>query len=164
MKKLALIFPFALLSFTQVRAQEGYTHLNLSAGRVLNGGVNGTVALEFSKRYHNSYEIFLDVYNKTSKFSDLPSVNLETNVLVGGNYKPMLSRNKNTYLKARLGGGIGSNNIKFIAGLQAGLELGYVLPGNTVLIIQQKNDFVFWANTKFRPGVLVGIKLPLNKK
>ncbi|TPE41558.1 hypothetical protein [Pontibacter mangrovi] len=148
-----LLLSLLLLIVLPCRAQEGYTHLNLAGGWMYKDALTANLALEFSKRHYNSYEIFGDAYKS--------NVDDSKNWLVGAAYKPMLTRSRNTFLKLRLGAGIGSNTEHFIGALQAGLELGYVLPGNVVLMLQQKNEGVLRVNHNFRTGLLAGIKIPL---
>jgi len=153
MRKTVLLSLLLLLTVLQCHAQEGYTHLNLAGGWMHQDAWSATLAMEFSKRYHDSYELFGDAYKS--------NVDNSKNWLVGAAYKPMLTRSKNTFLKLRVGAGIGSNTEHFIGALQAGLELGYVLPGNVVLMLQQKNEGVLRVNHNFRTGLLAGIKVPL---
>ncbi|PTX13160.1 hypothetical protein C8N40_11382 [Pontibacter mucosus] len=147
-----LLLSLLLLVVLPCRAQEGYTHLNLAGGWMYEDALTANLALEFNQRHHNSYEIFGDAYKS--------NVDANKNWLVGA-YKPMLIRSRNTLLKLRLGTGIGSNTAHFIGALQAGLELVYVLPGNLVLMLQQKNEGVLRVNHNFRAGLLAGIKIPL---
>ncbi|WP_018480029.1 hypothetical protein [Pontibacter roseus] len=149
----SLLLSLLLLVVLSCRAQEGYTHLNVAGGWMYKDALTANLALEFSKRHYNSYEIFGDAYKS--------NVDDSKNWLVGVAYKPMLTRSRNTFLKLRLGAGIGSNTAHFIGALQAGLELGYVLPGNVVLMLQQKNEGVLRVNHNFRTGLLAGIKIPL---
>ncbi|MBF8965529.1 hypothetical protein I0P70_19925 [Pontibacter sp. FD36] len=148
-----LLLSLLLLVVLPCRAQEGYTHLNVAGGWMYKDALTANLALEFSKRHYNSCEIFGDAYKS--------NVDDSKSWLVGAAYKPMITRSKNTFLKLRVGAGIGSNTEHFIGALQAGLELGYVLPGNVVLMLQQKNEGVLRVNHNFRTGLLAGIKIPL---
>ena len=144
-------------SFAYVKGQNGYYYLGGQAGLMINRGYTATLHLDFPTSYFNSFELFANYYNK----KDDPYKSF-----VGGLvYKPVLARNKNTIFRARFGGALGSggdDRQDFIVGPELGLELSQTLYNNIDLVLSNKNQYLFRADSdKWRVGIELGVRFPL---
>lgn len=175
MKKILLIL---LISFnaTLLFAGDGDRRLCLGGGwqtNIINFNDNLKIAdvslgYEFEGRYHKAWELNLDLATAyvvcpidkvvcTKSFFDYRSFG------IGIAYKPEISKGKNSLLRWKIGANIGANEDGFQAGIVGGLEYSYCFKNRLQLFAFQKNDFVFLSRDNFRNGLIVGLKLPLNK-
>lgn len=164
MQKLFITLILTLFSLPLI-AGDGDKFITVSAGWQYRRTATTTISMEFEGKYHNAWEIYIDlataykkcdVCNKvcSDSFFDYKTWGL------GGAYKASMYRGKNSLLRLRVGGDVGNNRSGFQCSIELGIELSYSLSNKMQLFVQQKNDFVFWSRDNFRNGILAGIKIP----
>ncbi len=141
---------------------------NISGGWQWKNTVNAVVGLEFEGKYHNAYELYIDLataYDKCPVCNKVCSDSFWSYKTfgIGAAYKPTISRGKNSNLRWRFGADLGANRKGFQASIDIGLEYSYSFRNGMQVFVMQKNDFVFWTRDHFRNGLLVGVKFPINK-
>ena len=166
MKRILLILSLSLAVLPSV-AGNGDKFFNLSAGGQWKNTVNAIIGFESETKYHNAWEMYVDLstaYEKCPQHGvvDSKSFWAYKTFGIGGAYKPLIYRGKNSTLRWRLGADLGANRRGFQASLDLGFEYAYSLRSGIQLFVMQKNDFVFWTRDHFRNGVLIGVKFPLN--
>ena len=154
-------------------AGDGGKYLILGTGRQWNmlkwdrQFMNFNVGLEFEGKYHNAWEVYIDI---TSKYKNCNSCKI-TNYRaydynsfgVGVAYKSVIIRGKNSNLRWKAGVDIGANiEERFQSSIDIGLEYSYTFKNDMQIYILQKNDIVFWNKNTFQNGLVVGLKIPLN--
>ena len=174
MRKL-ITFIILLITCSIVKAQSGYSFIDLSGGyfRIPNNGFNGHLSLDFSNKYHNEYDIYIDGFAAKYIQHYTDSVNHQAvyrsknttnqNFLIGVTYKPVLLRNKNTTFRFKGGMGIGSNTQAFVYGFQIGLQLEHTLSNGFEVYIAQNDGLIFRDEQNWRMGASIGFKIPLTK-
>lgn len=172
MKRLMLTFLFFIFFLPFVKAQRGYTYIDIAAGAMYKEHFVAELSYEWAGRYYNGNEVFLEYARQpTSSIVNLgPDGSLVTfdrprseNYLVGYAFKPLITRNKNVALNLRLAGSIGTDTDLFLGSLSAGLELNFFTRSGLVVMLREKNQLVFFAGNQWRIGLLAGIKIPLKK-
>lgn len=165
MKKLFLMTILSLASFS-LSAGEGDENLSIGVGYQYKNTVSAIISYEFENRYHNAWEVYIDLANA---YTTAPDGKVYSNTFwdyksigIGGAWKPALRTWKNSVLRWRFGADIGANVNNFQASAELGLEYTYYFKNNVKLFVAQKNDFVFWTRDHFRTGIVAGIKIPLN--
>ena len=171
MKKLILFSLVALFPFA-ASAQRGYTYIDFSAGLMIKNQTVGELSYEWSGKYYTGNEIFIEyavspspdlaVYGNDSSLTYVDQSD-DQNFMIGYAFKPLIARNKNVALNLRLGGSIGTDTEDFIGSLSAGFELNFFTRSGAILFLREKNQLVFFDNSKWRIGLLAGIKIPLKK-
>jgi len=174
MKKIYLIMLVVLLPLRSF-AGDGDNYLNIGGGWQTNifdwetapHIANVTLGLELEGKYHNAWELNLDlatayVVCPTDHVVDSKSFFDYKSFGIGVAYKPVLSRAKNSLVRWRIGANIGANDNGFQTAITGGIEYSYSFKNRMQLFILQKNDIVFWSRDNFRNGVIIGLKLPLN--
>ncbi len=166
MKRILLILSLSLAVLPSV-AGNGDKFFNLSAGWQWKNTVNAIIGFEAETKYHNAWEMYVDLstaYEKCPQHGTVDSKSFWAYKTfgIGGAYKPLIYRGKNSTLRWRLGADLGTNRRGFQASLDLGFEYAYSLRSGIQLFVMQKNDFVFWTRDHFRNGVLIGVKFPLN--
>lgn len=167
MKKILLLIVMCISFSVPGFAGDGDKFFSISTGWQYRRTVSTTIAIEFEGRHHNAWELYADLAttyktcdgcNKICKdaFFDYKTWG------IGLARKTVISRGKNSLLRLRLGGDLGTNPKGFQCSLEAGLEWSYSFKNNMQFFVQQKNDFIFWNRYHFRNGVMVGFKIPLN--
>lgn len=169
MKRILLIC-FTLFSLTfNSFAGDGDKFFNLSGGLMYRSTVDALVSMEFEGKYHNAWEMYLDLSTAYKKceidntiFCNKTFWDYKT-VSIGGAYKPAFYRYKNANLRARFGADIGiDEGYSFCASVDVGIEFSYSFKNRMQLVITQKNDFAFWTRDNFKNGLLIGLKIPIN--
>lgn len=168
-RQLFLSFFVALLCgiSATAQAQTNINHLMIGAGALYENGLDATVAVEHSTRYHTAWEYFATYY---IKYADDPAAGHITQHSfwhnynswhIGAAYKPCVTRGRNHHGNLRLGVSVGSDLSKVVGGVHVGYEHTYALKRGWELFFQVKEDAVFKGEDMFRTGVAVGIKAPL---
>ena len=127
-----------------------------------------TAAYEWETRYHNAWEMYLDVTTQWKTCETCNKVCWDSfwknrnSFAVGLAYKPQVVRSRNWTVRGRLGADVGTHNRHFGLGIEAGLEAALSLRNRVQLVLQQKNEVTFWGKPTWKNGLLVGIKIPLN--
>ena len=166
MKRILLILSLSLAVLPSVAGNDD-KFFNLSAGWQWKNTVNAIIGFEAETKYHNAWEMYVDLstaYEKCPQHGTVDSKSFWAYKTfgIGGAYKPLIYRGKNSTLRWRLGADLGANRRGFQASLDLGFEYAYSLRSGIQLFVMQKNDFVFWTRDHFRNGVLIGVKFPLN--
>lgn len=166
MKK--ILFVFLLIFSVNTYAGNGEKFLSISGGYQYKRTVNTLISLEFEKNYHNSYEFYVDLSTRYKTCSDCNKICSESffdyrTFGVGAAYKPAIMRGKNSVFRFRVGADLGANETHFQAKITAGLEYSYSFRNRMQIFVMQKNDVCFWSRHTFRNGLLIGLKIPINK-
>jgi len=151
MKKFVIIIGIGLLAMT-LQAQQGYHYGVLKGGTGNGHSLTGTLGLDVVTRYHNSLEL---------SFNFLAADNLKDEYLLGIQYKPVLSRARNTALKWRMGVLGGTNLSQFVGGLQTGWELQHSLVGGFDLLLVNHYGYCFGSELNWRIGMELGFRFTL---
>lgn len=167
MKKIIFLIMISFISLKSM-AGDGDKFFNISGGWQWKNTVNAVVGLEFEGKYHNAYELYIDLataYDKCPVCNKVCSDSFWSYKTfgIGAAYKPTISRGKNSNLRWRFGADLGANRKGFQASIDIGLEYSYSFRNGMQVFDMQKNDFVFWTRDHFRNGLLVGVKFPINK-
>lgn len=146
-----LIVLFTISSI--VKGQDGFTHIFARGGVVYKNAGQVSAGFDFASKFHNAYELSFSYYRATSAYE---------NYLFGLNYKPVILRKKNTNLRFRFGGYIGTDLGGFVAAPNAGLEWIQSLSGQVDLFIANNNGYFFWAhnNQRWRATAEIGVRFP----
>lgn len=174
MKKILTLCAVLMLAVSNSYAGDGDTFLNVSGGWQLNSQrlksniVNAVIGMEFEGKYHNAWEVYVDLstaYEKCPVHGKVDSKSFWSYKTfgIGGAYKPAFIRGKNSNVRWRFGTDIGANENSFQASVDIGIEYSYTFKNGMQILVMQKNDFVFWSRDHFRNGVLVGVKFPLSR-
>lgn len=167
MKKILLstlmIILFALKSF----AGDKDKHFTIAGGWQFKNTINALISLEFETKYHNAWEIYVDLSNAYTKCPEHNRIDSKSfwdykTFGIGAAYKPTFWRGKNSTLRWRAGADLGANRGGFQASVEIGIEYNYCFRNGMQFFMLQKNDFVFWTRDHFRNGLLIGLKIPLN--
>ena len=149
-------------------AGNGDSHLGLHAGisypRIL------SVQLSYTKenRYHDAYDFYVDAFTQWKQCPTCGKVCKDTfwkncyGLTVGGTFKPAVHRGRNNVGRVRLGADLGTNTRSFMAGVELGYEHVWTLRSGVQLVLQQRNEFNFWAKPTFVNGIQAGVRLPLS--
>lgn len=148
-----------------VLAGNGDYFFNVSGGWQWKNTVNFLLGLEKETKYHNAWEVYLDLATAYAVCPDHGVVDSKSfwdykTFGIGAAYKHNILRGKNSTFRARFGADLGANRKGFQASLDVGLEYAYSFRNGMQIFVLQKNDFVFWTRDHFRNGLLVGIKFP----
>lgn len=174
MKKIFTLVAAWMLVASSSYAGDGDTFLNVSGGwqantqRFKSPIVNALVGMEFEGKYHNAWEVYVDLstaYEKCPIHGKVDSKSFWSYKTfgIGGAYKPAFIRRKNSVVRWRFGTDLGANKSGFQASVDLGLEYSYSFRNGMQFFVLQKNDFVFWSRDHFRNGILIGVKFPLSK-
>ncbi|TKC08027.1 hypothetical protein FA048_12755 [Pedobacter polaris] len=153
MKKFLILLLLCL--FNKVYAQSGFTYVGARLGLGNKEARLMGVNLNFPSKYRNSYEISADYFQwSKSSYEELQ---------LGIIYKPEFYRNRNTSLRYRIGGAVGTDFYKFLAGPELGLELGQAIYSGAEIIIANKNQYLFFAEKSYRlrTNLSIGLKISL---
>lgn len=92
-----------------------------------------------------------------------PNSNLikESELILQGYYKPLLSLGKNSYGVLKVGPNLGFGSIGILFGMGVGFEYDIILKNGIKLYISQDNLLVFRGDDRFSCGLSAGIRLPL---
>jgi len=159
MKKIIFLIMISFISLKSM-AGDGDKFFNISGGWQWKNTVNAVVGLEFEGKYHNAYELYIDLataYDKCPVCNKVCSDSFWSYKTfgIGVAYKPTISRGKNSNLRWRFGADLGANRKGFQASIDIGLEYSYSFRNGMQVFVMQKNDFVFWTRDHFRNGLLV---------
>lgn len=176
MKKLIILTLF-ILSANLIFAQAGYTHFQFRTGYVHKDAITVSIGLDFAKKYYSAYEVtatykksFSDKISHETLFNEEDSTYTKRqinhayeNLLLGIQYKPLIIRSKNTAVKFRFGGYIGTDFNHFIASPNIGFEILQSLSRTLDLTFANNNGYFFWAEkpTRWRNTAEIGIRLAL---
>lgn len=138
--------------FTEANAQEGFQFGLIKAGIQHPDSWSVSAGLDMVTRYHNSLELAL-------RFESPKVENQEMFLAV--NYKPLLTRSRNSSVKFRFGAQAGSDSHDFIGGPQAGWEWQYSLSGNLDLLLVNQYSYCFGSERGWRIGAEIGFRFTL---
>lgn len=177
MKKLIYLFAILLSSVGSAYSQDGYTHFIARGGYLYKDAGTLSLGFDFAKEYYSSYEVTATFVRSTSKKITNESVYNESdstysqrelkhsyeNLLLGIQYKPLLLRSKNTAIKFRFGGFIGTDWSNFIASPNIGVEFIQSLTPGVDISFTNNNGYFFWATkpTRWRNTAEIGIRIAL---
>lgn len=167
MKKLYILAIMIIISL-RCFAGDGDKFFNISGGWQWKNTVNAIIGLEKETKYHNAYELYVDLATAYETCPEHGVVDTKSfwaykTFGIGGAYKPTFRRGKNSIVRWRFGADLGANRKGFQASVDVGLEYSYSFKNGMQFFIMQKNDFVFWTKNHFRNGLLIGLKFPLNR-
>lgn len=153
---------FALLSILPSWAGEGDWHIGLSPSALFNPSsrtfrYGAAVSLEKQLRGRKTMEFGL----LATGHKGMEDVIKESELLLTGYYKPVLSLGKNTYSLLKFGANLGFGSRGLLFGVGAGFEYNIVLRNRIKFFISQDNILVFRGDDRFSSGLSLGIKLPL---
>lgn len=156
MKGLTLLTLMLVAAIT-VKAQNGTTFISLRGGWVTAKAYTATVSYDWSTRYFNQNEVYLEYY-KSYKVDSIQSY------MAGFVLKPVLFRAENTAVRLRLGAGVGTTIKKFLIAPQFGFELSESLGHGVDFLLLNRNQYVFMGKLpeRWRVGFEIGIRFPLN--
>lgn len=165
-RKILVSILLSIIVGNNLLAGEGDINLTLSGGFLHKKTINTVIALEFNRKYHNAFEVYIDMENsyKTpiKKILSKSTLISYPSIGVGAVWKPTAYTWKNAVLRYRIGGDIGANKKNFQASIELGLEYSYYLKNGISLFLNQKNEFTFWNRNHFRTGINIGLKVPIN--
>lgn len=166
MKKVLLII-VALFFVFKSFAGERDKFFTVSGGWQWKNTVNALVSMEFETKYHNAWEVYVDLSTAYTICPDHNKIDSKSfwdykTFGIGAAYKPAFWRGKNSTLRWRAGADVGANYRGFQASVELGIEYNYAFRNGMQFFVLQKNDFVFWTRDHFRNGLLIGFKIPLN--
>lgn len=147
-----------LISFLSIAAiskgQDGFTHLFARGGVVYKQAGQASIGFDFATKYHNAYELAFTYYRTEGSYE---------NYLAGFNYKPVIFRNKNTNMRFRFGGYLGTDLNTFVAAPNLGVEWIQSISGKMDLVLANNNGYFFWAQKshRWRIAAEIGIRFPL---
>lgn len=176
MKKI-IFSAFFALSVCSSYGQDGFTYLQFKGGFVRKEAMTISLGFDFSKKYYSAYEVtatylksfdkkvsYETIFNETdSTYTKRELNHAYENLLLGIQYKPLVFRQKNTAIKFRLGGYIGTDFDNFIASPNLGFEFIQSLTRRVDLTISNNNGYFFWASkpTRWRNTAELGIRVAL---
>lgn len=176
MKNLIFLSTFMLI-YNLGLCQDGFTFFQLKGGYVHREGMSLNIGFDFSKKYYSAYELtgtymqsfakevsYETVFNEAdSSYTQRELKHSYKNLLVGFQYKPIMFREKNTAMKFRFGGFMGTDFDKFIISPNVGLELVHSLGKGFDLTLSNNNGYYFWASkpTRWRNSIELGFRLGL---
>ena len=145
MKRIAFLVITLFFSLKSM-AGDGDKFFNISGGWQWKNTVNAVVGLEFEGKYHNAYELYIDLataYDKCPVCNKVCSDSFWSYKTfgIGAAYKPTISRGKNSNLRWRFGADLGANRKGFQASIDIGLEYSYSFRNGMQVFVMQKNDF-----------------------
>lgn len=175
--KTIIFFSLFFLSVLHTYAQEGFTYLQLKGGYVRKDAMTISLGFDFSTKYYSAYELtatylksfdkkvsFETIFNEAdSSYTKRELNHAYDNLLLGVQYKPLLFRQKNTTVKFRIGGYIGTDFDNFIASPNLGFEFIQSLTRTVDLTISNNNGYFFRASkpTRWRNTAELGIRVAL---
>lgn len=165
MKRFLIVITLICCSPLVMFAGDGDKFISVSVGWQYRRIATTTIAMEFEGKYHNAWEIYVDLataYKKCDACNKVCSDSFFDYKTwgIGAAYKATAVRGKNSLIRLRLGGDVGNNKSGFQCSIELGAELSYSLKNNMQLFVHQKNDFAFWSRDNFRNGILAGFKIP----
>ncbi len=167
MKKFMMILAVAAIGFGYANAGESDSRLGLGVGILYDKGLDAAISYEVERGNHHAWEFFASGYLKWSECASDKHVcprsfwHGQRTWHLGAAYKPCVNRGKNHYGSLRVGASAGSDLHKFIGAAHLGYEHNYRLKGGWQFFWQAKVDLVIKSGDLFRPGLAMGIKLPL---
>ena len=157
MKKI-LLLAFVLSTLTALSGEKD-KYFNFASGYMHKGYFSNVLSYEIEKKYHNALELYLDLsFLPDTSFFQNPSI------VVGIAQKSVISRTRNQCFRLRYGADIGMANDRFKADINLGFEYSWYFKNGYQLFILQKNDMMLWSSEHLlKNGLMLGIKIPLNK-
>lgn len=164
-----IVLALAMLCISRAQAQSNNNHLTLGVGALYERGLDATLAVEHSTRYHNAWEFFGNYY---IQWADDPEAGHVTKKSFWNNYnswqlgicyKPCVSRGRNHHGNLRIGAGGGSDLSDFVAGIHFGYEHTFALYSGWEFFLQIKENVIIpRSGDLFRTGIALGVKVPLS--
>lgn len=147
MKKIIFLIMISFISLKSM-AGDGDKFFNISGGWQWKNTVNAVVGLEFEGKYHNAYELYIDLataYDKCPVCNKVCSDSFWSYKTfgIGAAYKPTISRGKNSNLRWRFGADLGANRKGFQASIDIGLEYSYSFRNGMQVFVMQKMILYF---------------------
>ena len=159
--KYLILFCLLFLSLLPSRAGEndwyigssGYVLFNPSS-RAARYGASLSLEKQLEGRKYIEFSLLATGY---------PHRNLikESELILQGYYKPILSLGKNNYGVLKLGPNLGFGSIGLLFGVGVGFEYDVILKSGIKLYISQDNLLVFRGDDRFSCGLSAGIRLTL---
>jgi len=149
-----ILFVFYLSIAAIAKGQDGFTHIFARGGIAYKEAGQASIGFDFASKYHNSYELGFTYFRTKGDYQ---------NYLASLNYKPVIIRNKNSTVRFRFGGYLGTDLNKFVASPNLGLEWAQSVSGNIDIVLANNNGYYFWANKshRWRIAAEVGVRFPL---
>ena len=165
MKKLLLSL-LTIFTMGMAANAQNNNHVSLGVGLLYENSADVTLSYEHETKYHNAWEYFGNACIKWDECASCGHICPESfwkNYRTWGlgiAYKPCVTRTRNSHGNLRIGGSLGSDTDKFLAGIHVGYEQNYSLRGGWKIYWQVKSDCIIKGQDLFRTGVAIGIKLP----
>lgn len=166
MRKMIMML-IASAAVVSAGAQNRSDRIAISAGALVERGLDATLSWEHETTYHNAWEFFANSYLQWDKCPVCGTVCDESffhnynNWTAGFAWKPCILRFRNNYGSLRLGASAGTDTERFIAGLHAGYEHDYALRHGWRFFWSARADVMFPDKSHMlRAGVSLGIKFP----
>ncbi len=157
MKKVILFIAFTLMVAISVKAQNGTKYFSFRGGWVAESAYMGTLSFDLNTRYFNQNEVFAEYCQ------DYRTRSIKT-FMGGFVVKPVLFRSKNTAVRYRFGGSIGTTLSSFVAAPQIGFELSQSLGSGFDFLVMNRNQVLLFGDISehWRVGLEVGLRIPIN--
>lgn len=157
-----LLCLFVICSSLILKAGEHDWHLGLSPSVLLNlrsrtVRYGGSISLEKQISSRRAIEFNLMATGKRN----MGNLIKNSELLLQGYYKPILSLGKNSYSHFKFGPNLGFGPRGLLFGLGAGFEYNIVFRNRVKFFISQDNILVFRGYDRFSSGISLGLKLPL---
>lgn len=156
-----LFFSLMFLSFFSALAGENDWYVTPSGhvlfnptSRVVRYGASMSLEKQIGGHKHIEVALLATGYPNSNLFK-------ESELIMQGYYKPLLSLGKNSYGAVKFGPNLGFGSLGFLFGLGVGFEYDVVLHNGLKLYISQDNLLVFRGDDRFSSGLSAGIRLPL---
>ena len=165
MKKLILSL-LTIFTMGMAANAQNNNHVSLGVGLLYENSADVTLSYEHETKYHNAGDYFGIACIKWDECASCGHICPESfwknyrTWSLGIAYKPCVTRMRNSHGNLRIGGSLGSDTDKFLAGIHVGYEQKYSLRGGWKIYWQIKSDCMIKGQDLFRTGIAIGIKLP----
>lgn len=156
-----------LLAGLQAKAGDGDKFFTANAGFLFRSTLNASLGYEHELTNGNAVELLGEVGNHWQRNPDtnkFDNANFWRGYYWDGGllYKHRMAKYKNSALRFRLGPLCGANRGDYFFGVEAGLEYNLTFPSGVQLAFIQKNNVNFLHGDRFRNGLMVGLRIPIN--
>ena len=159
--KYLIFFSLLLLTLLPSKAGENDWYIGSSghvlfnpSSRAVRYGASISLEKQLDGRKYIEFSLLATGYPKSNLVK-------ESELILQGYYKPLLSLGKNSYGVLKLGPNLGFGSIGILFGMGAGFEYDVILKNGIKLYISQDNLLVFRGDDRFSCGLSAGIRLPL---
>lgn len=157
------------LNAGKANAQCHGSNIMVGVGASYPQGLEGTIAFENERNYHNAWEFSLNYYLKYKKDDEAGHITKASfwhnfNIWsIGAAYKPCVARGRNHHGNLRIGAFGGSDKHHFVGGGTIGYEHTFRLYNGWGVYFVVKEDITAKSEDIFRTGAAIGIKIPIEK-